>query len=623
MAARQILLILGIVLLIRLPFLTQPIQGDDPYYLFGAQHALIDPAHPSHARYIFQGEVVDMRGHPHPPLDAWILAGLLAIFGDVYEVPFHAAYMLFSLIAAIGMWFLAKRFSDWPLGATLLFLSVPAFVVNGNSLEADLPFLAFWMAGIALFVAGRWAFAAIALALAAMTAYQAIVATPILMVYCWLHARRSKAAWAVALTPVMAVAVYQAYERATSGALPATVLAGYFSTLWIAADCEQAEERGGSDCPCRMAGLPRAVRVCLSVRWTVAVVFAAVGLLHRSEPAVLGFVWRRRDGYRLVRDAEARFPHGLGRDLLRRRSGHFFRGIGAISVADGGSDCDPWLEATPMGDSRVRGQPGDRALPRVRQLPALGRLPPNRLADSEGDRSRSASGSMANGDFDSTWNRRVPYRFRVRRRSRMETGSYRARWRFPFSITAPTASVLERDITATLPFRLIGLNSRSGYSTASAGFRPFDIATGPIDHVRVDAVLERKPVLSYLPMTAPEAQSQIVSGVYQLEGQWRWTSGRAMLLLKPPPAPAPVQLKIFIPDPAPARKITVAIDNNVIHEQTFPGPGAYTVETKPISGSAVTLSFDKTFSVPGDHRALGVILSEAGFARVSPTGDSR
>ena len=233
MAARQILLILGIVLLIRLPFLTQPIQGDDPYYLFGAQHALIDPAHPSHARYLFQGEEVDMRGHPHPPLNAWILAGLLAIFGDVYEIPFHSAYMLFSVIAAISMWFLAKRFSDWPLGATLLFLSVPAFVVNGNSLEADLPFLAFWMAGIALFVAERWGFAAIALVLAAMTAYQAILATPILMVYCWLHARRSKAAWAVSLTPVMAVAVYQAYERATSGALPATVLAGYFSTYGL------------------------------------------------------------------------------------------------------------------------------------------------------------------------------------------------------------------------------------------------------------------------------------------------------------------------------------------------------------------------------------------------------
>ena len=34
---------------------------------------------------------------------------------------------LFSLIAAGAMWSLAKRFSEWPLGATLLFLAVPAF----------------------------------------------------------------------------------------------------------------------------------------------------------------------------------------------------------------------------------------------------------------------------------------------------------------------------------------------------------------------------------------------------------------------------------------------------------------------------------------------------------------
>src|SRR3954467_15238364 len=95
----SLLLLLAVVLLIRLPFLNQAIQGDDPYYLFGAQHALIDPAHPSHARYVFQGEEVDMRGHPHPPLNAWVLAGLLAIFGDVYEVPFHAAYIGFSVIA--------------------------------------------------------------------------------------------------------------------------------------------------------------------------------------------------------------------------------------------------------------------------------------------------------------------------------------------------------------------------------------------------------------------------------------------------------------------------------------------------------------------------------------------
>jgi hypothetical protein len=91
-----------------------------------------------------------------------------------------------------------------------------------------------------------------------------------------------------------------------------------------------------------------------------------------------------------------------------------------------------------------------------------------------------------------------------------------------------------------------------------------------------------------------------------------------MLLLKPPSKPEPLQLKIFIPDSAPARTITVMVDNKVIHQQTLPGPGAYTIETRPVSGSSVTLTVDKTFSGPGDSRALGVILSEAGFRRDLP-----
>jgi hypothetical protein len=114
-------------------------------------------------------------------------------------------------------------------------------------------------------------------------------------------------------------------------------------------------------------------------------------------------------------------------------------------------------------------------------------------------------------------------------------------------------------------------------------------------------------------MTAPEAEQQIVNGIYGIEGQWRWTSGRAMLVLKPPPAPRPLRVKLYIHDSAPARHVRISVDNAVVHEQSFPGPGAYTVETKPVSGSAVTLEFDKTFSPPGDARALGVISSEVGF----------
>src|SRR3954470_3015280 len=190
---KPLLWLLALVLLIRLPFLNQAIQGDDHIYLAEAEHALIDPLHPSDVKYVFLGDDVDLRGHSHPPGNAWPLAGLLLLFGDVKEVPFHAAYILFSIIAVWAMWSLACRFSERPLWATLLFIAVPAFVVNGGSLEADLPFLAFWLASIALFVSSRrrLPLAALAMAAAAMMAYQAVLLIPILAVYIWLyHAKK-------------------------------------------------------------------------------------------------------------------------------------------------------------------------------------------------------------------------------------------------------------------------------------------------------------------------------------------------------------------------------------------------------------------------------------------------
>src|SRR5690349_9143571 len=116
---RGLLLILAATLLLRLPFLNQAIQGDDPIYLTEASHALIDPLHPNDVKYVFLGDVVDLRGHSHPPGNAWPLAGLLLIFGEVREVPFHASYIVFSLIAAAAMWSLARRFCERPLWAAL------------------------------------------------------------------------------------------------------------------------------------------------------------------------------------------------------------------------------------------------------------------------------------------------------------------------------------------------------------------------------------------------------------------------------------------------------------------------------------------------------------------------
>ncbi|MCU1259917.1 MAG: hypothetical protein JWO80_2802, partial [Bryobacterales bacterium] len=229
---KSALLIVAVILLIRLPFLNQAVQGDDVYYIAAAEHAQIDPWHPNHVHYLFEGKDVDFRGYPHPPLNAWCLAALIAIFGDIREAPFHAAYIGFSLIAALSMYSLARRFSPHPLWATLLFIGVPAFVVNGNSFESDIPFLAFWMSGMAAFVSGvdrsdnrLLGISAACLAIASLAAPQAVFAVPILAVYAF--RRSTKLAWFAIASPVLAVALWQVFEYATSGQFPFAVAAGY------------------------------------------------------------------------------------------------------------------------------------------------------------------------------------------------------------------------------------------------------------------------------------------------------------------------------------------------------------------------------------------------------------
>src|SRR5581483_3601708 len=226
--ALKLAFLFALVLLIRIPFLNQAVQGDDVYYLAGAEHAQIDPLHPNHLQYIFLGDAVDMRGYPHPPFNAWFLGTLLALTGDIGEIPYHAAYILFSLIAVASMWSLARRFSPHPVYATMLFLAVPVFVVNGNSLESDLPFLAWWMAGVALMAAGGTWSAAPVLALAALSAYQAVFLTPVLAAYVWLFRRRDRAAWLVTFVPLLTLGAWQLFEHISSGVLPADVMSSNF-----------------------------------------------------------------------------------------------------------------------------------------------------------------------------------------------------------------------------------------------------------------------------------------------------------------------------------------------------------------------------------------------------------
>jgi hypothetical protein len=119
-------------------------------------------------------------------------------------------------------------------------------------------------------------------------------------------------------------------------------------------------------------------------------------------------------------------------------------------------------------------------------------------------------------------------------------------------------------------------------------------------------------------MNAPEAEQQIVSGVYPLEnGEWRWMSKTAVILLKPPATPTPLVVRFYIPDAAPARHIRVALNDQIVASQDYPGPGMFTIVSLPNEpegdSATVSISVDKIFSSQADMRELGIILAEVGF----------
>jgi hypothetical protein len=609
---RERLAVVLFVLLLRVPFLNQAVQGDDPYYLYAAQHAQIDPAHPGHVSYVFQGERVSMQGHPHPPGNAWVLGALLALLGDVRERPFHAAYIPFSLIAGLAALSLARRFCARALAGTLLFLVTPAFIVNGNSFETDVPFVSLWLLATACFILavdrqckGWLAGSVIAMGLAAMMSFQSIVLVPILGLYLWQHGRGWRAAWLALLMIPFTLAAWQGYEKLVSDRLPAEVLSGYFKSHGL-----QTKENK----------IKNAAAMVVHLGWMVfpALPLAMWKQLLAFVPPLTGLialVWavkHRRDflvAWALIFFAAAlvlfyagsvryllpiALPVALLVTRLLEKRPVALAGLiilqGTLGLALAKANYDHW-----DGYRRTVAQwSKDWENKRVWMNAELGL---RFYAESAGALPVERGQSVRPGDLIVTSKLTEPVDF--------TTGG------------GVRVAMAEVAVTSRLPFRLIGLGSRSAYSTAAAGFLPFDYMSGPIDVVRLETVAERKPVLSYLPMSAPEAEAQIVSGVYKLEeNRYRWMGRRAVVLLRRPERPGQLEVDLHVPDQAPARKAVVSVDGIQVADRELK-PGRQQILAPGVAGSGdsvtVAIELDRTYSAAGDQRVLGAVLGGVGF----------
>ena len=587
---RGLWLCLALVLLVRLPFLTQAIQGDDHTYLTEAAHALVEPLHPMHVKDVFLGNEVDLRGHSHPPLDAWVLAGLLAVFGEVREIPFHAFYIVFSLVAVCAMWSLARRFSPRPFWATLLLIAVPAFVVNGNSFESDVPVLAFWLAAVALFLADRLALAAVALAAAALTSYQAVFVIPILLIWVILHRSqnpRHLSAVFCLLTPFLTIAAFQLFERLTTGAAPAAVLTGYFGSYGFQ----------------RLSTKLASALMLFIHSWFI--VFPALVL-----PTLI-LAWRKR------RDPDTLFLLAWIAIFLACAFVVFFAGSARYLLPMAAPLCllasrlrAGWLApvfaiqlAIGLGLAAMNYQHWDGYRQFARRIAPL----------SEGRR------VWIDGEWGLRSYLEAQGGLALTKTTQVRPGEFIASSALGHSVdvNGPAATVATAVIQPSVPFRILGLESHSGYSDVSRGFWPFGISTGVVDRLKLIRIVERHPTLEYLPMNAPEAPDQIVSGIFALEVAIRWTSRAAVVALKSPAEPRALSATFAIHEKSPARQIRLLLDGREVASQTYSVPGAYTLQTTPIQPAGpvaiVTLESDRTFTAPPDTRDLALVLSAIGF----------
>lgn len=586
---RDIALLVLFTAAVRAPFFHHPLQGDDIYYLKGAEHARLDPLHPHQAQYVFHGRLVSMLGHPHPPLNAFFL-GLLPDSLPVQRV----WYGLLMLISVLACYALARCYTKHPLAAALLFASTPVLWVSSNTFDSDVLFLACLLTGIALFVHGRPWLGAIPLFLAGLAAYQAVVFIPIL----WLLGRGRLAA----LAPAAAVAAYQVFERLTAGQWPLAMTAQYFSDYGLqkmsnklASAAALTAHLGWLTGPVAewhlswplLAGLPAAWLDSHPLFWVsfalgVLILWRVEGWLgwwvriYFAASLVLFFAGAARYVLPLapplaILAAERLGRWRLGAAIFAQAALAFALAYAAMHHWQGYKDIAAKVEANSRtyvaGEWSLRYYLEKRG---ARPVMAGERIGPDSLIV------RSELG--------------FPVHY--------STGGGRAE------------TIASYEIRPALPLQLMGLHAKSAWMTCAFGLRPFDWSRQLLDRVTVTRVVAVPLERSDLPMNAPDADTYILSGMHGLEdGRYRWMARRAEFVLKP--RKGVLSLTLFLPDSSPARQLTVTA-NGVEVLRAKVQPGMQTLRSAPLPEAKdrieIILEADKSFRPAGDARELSLIL---------------
>lgn len=586
---RDIALLVVFVAAVRAPFFHHPLQGDDIYYLKGAEHARTDPLHPHQAQYVFHGRLVSMLGHPHPPLNAFLL-GLLPDSLPVQRV-WYGSLMLACVLACYAV---ARRHTKRPLAAALLFASAPVLWVSSNTFDSDVLFLACLLTGIALFVHGRPWLGAAPLFLAGLAAYQAVVFIPVL----WLLGRGRLAA----LAPAAAVAGYQIWERLSAGQWPLLMTAQYFSEYGL----QRAENK-----------LASAAALTAHLGWLTG----PVAEFRLSWPLLGALPAAWLDPHPLFWASFA-----LGAVILWRVEGWlgwwvriYFAASVVLFFAGAARYLLPLapplaiLAAERLGARRLTAAIASQAMLAFALAYAA-------MQHWEGYREIAGKIELGRQTYVAgEWSLRYYLEKRgaqpVLAGQRIGPDAVVVRSELGFPVHYSTGggrpeTVATYEIRPAVPLQLMGLHARAAWMTCALGLRPFDWSREPLDRITVTRIAAVALERSELPMNAPDADMYIVEGVYDVEdGRYRWMARRAEFVLKPRPGRLVVGL--YVPEASPARHLRVTAGGREVLSAGLE-PGMQTLRTAPLPAAEerihIVLEADRSFRPAGDARELSLIL---------------
>jgi 4-amino-4-deoxy-L-arabinose transferase-like glycosyltransferase len=207
--------VLGALAGVLLFFCDKALHIDDPLFAWTAERMQTNPRDFYGFRVNWNGTTVPMpRAQQNPPSIAYYMA-LIAHFFGWREVVLHLAFLLPTLGAAAGIYYLAKAWCKQPALAVVIAIATPVFLVSATTLMCDVPMLMFWVWAIVLWEKGLegkgWLLlvAGWLAGLAVLTKYNGILLLPLLAFATVL--RRRSWSWSAAglLIPILMLLVYE------------------------------------------------------------------------------------------------------------------------------------------------------------------------------------------------------------------------------------------------------------------------------------------------------------------------------------------------------------------------------------------------------------------------------